>query len=89
MPETVGMRVRALREQRDWLQRELAEEAQVPVSTISALECGRLDGARMAVDIIGRLAQTLGVSLDELVGAPVSQKVPKKRRYPKPARQRV
>jgi len=85
MPDTVGARVRALRKQRGWLQRELAKRARVAPPTISALECGRLDGARIAVDIAGRLAKTLGVTLDALIGEPASPKKIKKRRFPKPS----
>jgi len=85
MYETVGARVRRLRESHAWLQRELAERAHVAAQTISAIEVGRLDGAYVASDIMGRLAHALGVSRDELLGEAPPPKRIQPRRHPKPS----
>ena len=63
---TLGEKIRKLRQQRHWLQHELAQRSGVRQALISELEHGR------KTDTTGRnlckLAVALGVSLDYLAG---------------------
>jgi transcriptional regulator with XRE-family HTH domain len=63
---TIGEKIRKLRQQRHWLQQELAERSGVRQALISELEQGR------KTDTTGtnlrKLAVALGVSLDYLAG---------------------
>ena len=63
---TLGTRIQALREARGWSRLELARQAHIPQRLITALESGAKRDTTGAVLI--RLARTLGVSLDYLVG---------------------
>jgi transcriptional regulator with XRE-family HTH domain len=60
-------RLRALRTQRGLTLAQVAERAHLDVSTLSRLETGQ---RRLALDHLPPLAAALGVSIDELVGAP-------------------
>lgn len=63
---TLGEKLKALREARGWTQQELARRAQVRQALLSELELGKKE------DTTGRnlrkLAETLNVSVDYLVG---------------------
>ena len=61
-----GRRLQQLRDRRGWTQQELSSRASVPYMTIWRLERGEHDYPR--VDIAKKLARTLGVSLDVLLG---------------------
>ena len=63
---TFGERLVALRKQRGWKQRHLAQAAQVDHSWLSRIERDQRKG--LSLDTAIRLAQALGVSLDTLVG---------------------
>ena len=74
--ESLGGRVRECREQRGWTQREVAGAARISVTILSELENDhRAPGAQVLL----RLADALGVSLDYLLRGTVSER-PKRRR---------
>ena len=62
----LGARLKRAREKKGWSQRELARQAQVRYATISELE----NGIRTAMntDTAKRIARSLGVSVDYLIG---------------------
>jgi transcriptional regulator with XRE-family HTH domain len=62
----LGGRIKELRERRGWSQSELARRAHVRQALLSALETGRQPDTTGSV--LRRLARTLGVSIDYLVG---------------------
>lgn len=66
LPSSFGARLKQFREARDWTLQELAERSGVPYETIYRVERGTHQEPR--VSIAGKLARTLGVSLDVLVG---------------------
>jgi transcriptional regulator with XRE-family HTH domain len=63
----VGSRLRALRKQRETTLLDVAAETGISVSTLSRLEAGR---RRPTLELLLPLAQTYGMQIDELVGAP-------------------
>src|ERR1700743_3872441 len=63
----VGARLRALRKQRETTLLDVAAETGISVSTLSRLEGGR---RRPTLELLLPLAQTYGVQIDELIGAP-------------------
>ena len=63
---TLGEKIKALREQRGWNQREFSQRAHVRQALISELESGKKVDTTGSV--LRRLARTLGVSIDYLVG---------------------
>jgi len=63
---TMGERIKTTRRKRGWSQRELARRARVRQATISELEAGMQTETR--TDILRRLAQALGVTMDYLAG---------------------
>ena len=63
---TIGERIKALRQKKGWSQRELARLARVRHATLAELETGLRTETR--TDIARRLAKTLGVTVDYLVG---------------------
>lgn len=65
----IGGRLRALREQRGFTLRDLAEQTLISESTLSRLESGQ---RRPNLDLILPLARALRVSLDDIVQAPVT-----------------
>ena len=64
---TVGPRLRNLRKERETTLTDLASETGISVSTLSRLESGE---RRPTLELLLRLAQAYGVTLDELVDAP-------------------
>ena len=62
----LGARVKQYRLKHGWSQGELAKRAGVPQPLLSYLESGRRD--TVTTDVAKRLARTLGVSIDYLVG---------------------
>src|SRR2546423_1682827 len=62
----LGEKLKELRERRGWSQHELARQAHVRQALISALETGKQ--ADTTGSVLRRLARTLGVSIDYLVG---------------------
>src|ERR1700752_4158803 len=66
----VRRRLRELRMQRGLTLEDVAQKAQMDVSTLSRLESGK---RRLALDHLPRLAAALSVSTDELVREPVAE----------------
>jgi transcriptional regulator with XRE-family HTH domain len=64
--ESFGQRLTRLRDGRQWSQKELARRSGVAYMTIYRLEEGIYEDTRTAT--AAKLARTLGVSLDVLVG---------------------
>jgi len=64
--QTLGERIRVLRDRRGWSQAEVATRAAVPVQNIARLEQGRRLEVRS--DMLRRLALALGCTTDYLVG---------------------
>ena len=62
--EKLGRNIRDLREKRDLLQRELAEQAGVPVRTIGRIERGEVD---MRIGTLVKIAKALNTTIKELV----------------------
>jgi transcriptional regulator with XRE-family HTH domain len=67
MDARVRRRLRELRQQRGLTLQEVADRADIDVSTLSRLESGK---RRLALDHLPRLATALSVSADELLRAP-------------------
>jgi transcriptional regulator with XRE-family HTH domain len=65
--DAVGLRLRALRRQRDVTLAALSEATGISVSTLSRLESG---DRRPTLELLLPLARAHGVTLDDLVGAP-------------------
>jgi transcriptional regulator with XRE-family HTH domain len=65
----VGPRLRALRQERGTTLTRLSEETGISVSTLSRLESGR---RKPTLELLLPLAESHGVQLDELVGAPTT-----------------
>lgn len=65
MRELLGQRIRRLRRERGWSQRELARRAGVSNSLISRIELGQ--GEELSLAHLERIARVLGVSLSYLV----------------------
>jgi transcriptional regulator with XRE-family HTH domain len=66
--DTVGQRLRDLREKQGLSRPALAAKAHVRVSAIHAVESGKRHGKRLTLETGIRLARALGVSLDYLAG---------------------
>jgi len=66
MAMTLGHRIRQVRVKRGWNQKQLAEASQITQATISRLEADRV--TQLKSDALGRLAETLGVTVDYLAG---------------------
>lgn len=66
----VRRRLREIRSERGLTLSQVAELANIDVSTLSRLESGK---RRLALDHVQPLAAGLGVSADELLGAPVER----------------
>lgn len=60
----IGERIRVRREKKEWLQRELAASAGLPVRTIGRVERGQVD---VRLSTLSKIAQALGVNLRELL----------------------
>jgi transcriptional regulator with XRE-family HTH domain len=65
-PDSVGERVKRLRQRRGLTQRQLAAGAKVPQPLISQIESGKRSGAHIHLEVAARLAFALQVSLDNL-----------------------
>jgi len=61
-----GRRVKRLRRERGWSQRDLAREAAVGQAQLSRIESGSQDDANISTAV--RLAEALDTSLDALIG---------------------
>jgi transcriptional regulator with XRE-family HTH domain len=70
-PDTVGERIKRLRQQRGMSQRQLAREARIPSPLLSQIETGKRAGAHIQLAVASRLAFALKVSLDTLTGGPL------------------
>jgi transcriptional regulator with XRE-family HTH domain len=68
MNDSVGERLRRLRKEKGLSLRQLAKQAVVPQSTLSAVETGTRGGRNLTLDTGKRLAKALGVTLDYLAG---------------------
>jgi transcriptional regulator with XRE-family HTH domain len=68
MADSVGERIKRLRQLRGLTMRQLADLAQVPQSTLSAVETGTRTGSKLTLETGKRLARALGVSLDVIAG---------------------
>lgn len=71
-------RIRELRAERNLTQQQVAERAELDVSTLSRLESGK---RRLAIDHLPGLAAALGVSVDDLLGS-AGRPDPRVRREP-------
>lgn len=60
----IGERIRTLREQRGWIQRDLAEAAGLPVRTIGRIERGEVD---VRTSTLQKIAKGLRVSVSILL----------------------
>lgn len=78
LDQRVRGRLRQLRTERGLTLQQVATSANLDVSTLSRLESGK---RRLAIDHLPGLAQALGVSIDELLGATVTPD-PRVRREP-------
>jgi transcriptional regulator with XRE-family HTH domain len=63
----VGSRIATLRQAMNWSQQHLGELVGVPQQTIANYETARL---RVPASLLPKLAQTFGVSADDLLGVP-------------------
>ena len=69
VPDSIGKRLKALREKRGLTIRALATLAEVPQSTLSMVEAGIRPGAGLRLETAKRLCWALGVGIGELAGA--------------------
>ena len=60
----IGERIRVRREKKEWLQRELAQAAGLPLRTVGRIERGEVD---MRLSTLSKIAHALGVNLRDLV----------------------
>lgn len=77
----LGQRIAALRKERGLTQVQLAEHMGVAQQTLAHYEAGRL---RLLVGALPTLAEQLGVSVEDLVGAPATTKRGTGKRGPAP-----
>ena len=75
-PDSIGKRLKALREKRDMTLRALAAKAGVPQSTLSMVENGTRPGAGLRLGTVKRLCWALGVGIGELAGSIDEEIVP-------------
>jgi transcriptional regulator with XRE-family HTH domain len=68
MLDSVGERIQRLRREKGLSLRQLAKQAGVPQSSLSAVETGARGGRNLTLDTGKRLAKALGVTLDYLAG---------------------
>jgi transcriptional regulator with XRE-family HTH domain len=61
----IGMRIKALRESRDWSQEKLAKRARISRGYLARLETGRHEPT---LTMLGKLARALKVPVTELLG---------------------
>ena len=65
---TIGQRIKHLREKRGFSQRSLAKQAGIPQPVIQRFEAGSRNAEHMSVIYAKRIARSLGVSVDYLIG---------------------
>lgn len=75
MSDTSGNRVAKLRGERGWKQKELAEKAGISVTYLSEVENNKRS---MGSDVLLRVADALGVSLDYIVKGTIAEPLPNK-----------
>jgi transcriptional regulator with XRE-family HTH domain len=68
-PDSIGKRLKALREKRGLTLRALADQAGVPQSTLSMVENGTRPGAGLRLETAKRICWALGVGIGELAGS--------------------
>jgi transcriptional regulator with XRE-family HTH domain len=68
-PDSIGKRLKALREKRSMTLRALAAKAGVPQSTLSMVEQGVRPGAGLRLETAKRICWALGVGIGELAGS--------------------
>jgi len=59
----LGKKIRSLRENRSWLQKELAEKATLPVRTIGRIERGNVD---VRLSTLEKIAKAFKIPIREL-----------------------
>jgi transcriptional regulator with XRE-family HTH domain len=67
-PDSIGKRLKELREKRGLSVRALARRAHVPQSTLSFVESGARPGSGLSLDTAKKLCWALGVGIGELAG---------------------
>ena len=80
MDDTLGERIRRLREAQGWQQDELAQKMDLSRETLSSIENNR---RHIKAEELGRFADVLGVSSDQLLGRIALDKVNLEMVYPK------
>ena len=73
-PAQLGERLHTLRRRRDLTLRALGDMANVNYVTVSKIERGKMP--QVSVDIVVKLADALGVSVDYLLGRTVQEAIP-------------
>lgn len=68
MTDSIGERLKAMRQSRGLTLRQLATLAHVPLSTLSSVESGVRSGSNLTLETGKRLARALGISLDVIAG---------------------
>lgn len=61
----IGIRIRSLRQERNWLQADLANKSGLPVRTIGRIERGEVD---VRISTLFKIAKALGVTLKDVIG---------------------
>lgn len=79
MSDVLGERIRELREAKGWQQDELAQKMGLSRETLSGIENGR---RHVKAEELGRFADVLGVSSDQLLGRIALDKVNLEKIYP-------
>jgi transcriptional regulator with XRE-family HTH domain len=74
--DIVGERILLARRRRGIQQKVLAELAQISPKHLSQIETGKVAGLHMQAELLRRIAQTLGVSADYLLGLDASEQEP-------------
>ena len=72
-PEQLGERIHTLRRRLDLTLRELGDMANVSYVTVSKIERGKMP--QVSVDIVVKLADALGVSVDYLLGRKLEEAI--------------
>lgn len=62
--QRVGGRIRTLRDEKGWFQKDLAKAARLPIRTIGRIERGEVD---VRLSTLNKIAEALGVTLQNLV----------------------
>jgi len=70
LPESIGQRLRRIREARGFTQSSLAQAAGIHRCIVNRVESGERAGETMFLGNAMRLAYALGISLDGLAGMP-------------------